>query len=285
MGAGVDADLRELGVQHSMPVGSSRLSIVNEHAHHCVSGDLIGKSVGQGPVTEHQILSSPPVGLPILGDPVEGARLVRAEMTNETLGSDIVAVSLCGQVESFVPFEGRQLSVLQFIQHCDSVLDGTGLLGRYHALTGGEVGLELRGVRSQFVLPVVNGAVEVDILSSDNRAQLFVRYRHLFISKHRILPFQLLDSFLALRVDVELVSVQDGRHHGTALMRACRDTRELVGGLEEDLAGGARSNAIVDDELHNYVQALVGDAVSKILPLGRASAAVTGDPGAWVAPI
>jgi len=105
VGARVDTDLRELVVQHSMPVGSSSLSIVNEHAHHCVSRDLVDSAIFQGLISEHQILSSPPVGFSILGDPVERARLICAEMTNQTLWSEIVTVSLCGQVESFVPFE------------------------------------------------------------------------------------------------------------------------------------------------------------------------------------
>jgi len=66
-------------------------------------------------------------------------------------------------------------------------------------------------------------------------------------------------------------------------MSTCRDSRQLVIGVEDNLARGTSTRSVVDDQLHDHIDSAVGHTEGEILPLGRSSAAVTGKSGSGVA--
>jgi len=60
----------------------------------------------EGLTAEFEVLSAPPAGLSVFGNPIEWATLISAEVTLESLGAKVIAVLLSSQVESFVPLKG-----------------------------------------------------------------------------------------------------------------------------------------------------------------------------------
>ena len=93
------------------------------------------------------------------------------------------------------------------------------------------------------------------------------------------------EPLFSLHVDVVGVGVERGCHHSASFVGTRRNSRQLVVGVEDDLARGPRLRSIVDDQLQNDVESGLNGTVGQVLALAGASCSVAGHPGAWVAPI
>lgn len=172
-------------------------------------------------------------------DAIEGAALVfGAKVSSKALGTNVLAVVFGRKVQSLVPFESGE-TVFRDLSESLNSFDASLRLNRgaSELLVNefSEVILKFPWIRSHLILPVVNGTIQLGIISTNKRtkslSRLFPRYDRL----NRWVNLQHLGNpVFTLLIELEVVGVQDRCHHGACLVGARGHAGQFICWIQHD---------------------------------------------------
>lgn len=122
--ASVNTDLVEVGIQEVLTLGTSSAFVIDEQVKDDLAGNNVSVAWNVG-VSQMTVFGAPEIGVSVTGDSVIGAALVGAEGSNETAGSQVLAVVTGGEEETVVPGEGRE-GLVPVLNCLNSFEDGRG---------------------------------------------------------------------------------------------------------------------------------------------------------------